>query len=50
MLQNATFGPKRDRNRHFFAILNMLKNHHFFGGESPQILGRQNALKTATLA
>ena len=26
------------------------KNRHFFGGESPRILGRQEALKIATLA
>jgi len=34
----------------FLAFLNMLKNRHFFGGESPLIVGRQNALKTAPLA
>ena len=26
------------------------QNRHFLGGESPPILGRQGALKTATLA
>ena len=50
MLQIATFGPKMDQKRHLFAILNMLKNRHFFGGKLPQIVDRLNALKTATLA
>jgi len=43
----AENGPKSPL---FFAILNMPKNRHFFGGESPQIVGRQKALKTTTLS